>query len=163
MGVDISGRKPTTDAGDYFCSNWWGWRPINYICQLAAEQSKLKIDFSYWGSNDGKGLRTQKQCDKLADAIELLISNSTDFNEFLSEDTDRGYICLGSWCEAGTGRFIPSEKQMELNKDYPEGTLLFRPIVMSDGAIVEASHSTSLSRISEFVTFLRGCGGFEIW
>jgi hypothetical protein len=149
MGVDISGRKPTTDAGDYFRANWWGWRPINYICQLAAEQSKLKIDFSYWGSNDGKGLRTQKQCDKLADAIELLISNSTDFNEFLSEDTDRVYIS--------------SEKQLQLNEDYPEGTLLFRPIVMSDGTIVEASHSTSLSRISEFVTFLRGCGGFEIW
>ena len=28
MGVDISGRKPKTEEGDYFCSNWWGWRPI---------------------------------------------------------------------------------------------------------------------------------------
>jgi hypothetical protein len=163
MGVDISGRKPTTKEGDYFQANWWGWRPINYICQLASNESKLKINFDYWGSNDGKGLRTQKQCDKLADAIELLISNSPDFNEYLSEDSDRIYICLGSWCEAGTGKFIPSDKQIGLNQQYPEGTLLFRPVVMPDGLIVETSHSASLSRIKEFVTFLRGCGGFEIW
>ena len=163
MGVDISGRKPTTKEGDYFQANWWGWRPINYICQLASNESKLKINFDYWGSNDGKGLRTQKQCDKLADAIELLISNSPDFNEYLSEDSDRIYICLGSWCEAGTGKFIPSDKQLGLNQQYPEGTLLFRPVVMPDGLIVETSHSASLSRIKEFVTFLRGCGGFEIW
>jgi len=108
MGVDISGRNPKTEVGDYFASNWWGWRPINYICQLAAEQSKLKIDFSHWGSNDGKGLRTQKQCDKLADALEKLLGN--DFN--LKGDDDRIYLCLGAWCEFGTGRFIGTEKMI---------------------------------------------------
>jgi len=163
MGVDISGRKPKTEAGDYFCSNWWGWRPINSICELAAYDSKLKIDFSYWGSNDGKGLKTQKQCDKLADAIELFISENPQYNENLSDDDDRVYVCMGSWCEAGTGRFIPSEKQMGLNEDYEYGTLLFRPVVMADGSLAESSHSTSLGRIKEFVTFLRNCGGSQIW
>ena len=163
MGVDISGKKPTTNEGDYFCSNWWGWRPLNAICELAAYNSKLKIDFSYWGSNDGKGLKTQKQCDKLADAIELLISENPEYNEYLIDDDDRIYICLGSWCEAGTGKFIASDAIIQLNKDYPEGTLLFRPVVMPDGTLAETSHSTSLGRIKEFVTFLRGCGGFEIW
>ena len=70
---------------------------------------------------------------------------------------------MGSWCEAGTGRFIPSEKQMGLNEDYEYGTLLFRPVVMADGSLAESSHSTSLGRIKEFVTFLRNCGGFQIW
>jgi hypothetical protein len=163
MGVDISGRKPKTEVGDYFCSNWWGWRPINAICEVAAYNSKLKIDFSYWGSNDGKGLKTQKQCDKLADAIELLISENTQYNENLADDDDRIYIVMGSWCEAGTGRFIPSEKTMKLNEDYEYGSLLFRPVVTPDGTLVESSHSTSLGRIKSFVTFLRNCGGFEIW
>jgi len=81
MGVDISGRKPKTEAGDYFCSNWWGWRPIVAISETAMLNSKLDYDTSYWGSNDGKGLRTQKQCDKLADAIELLISENSQYNE----------------------------------------------------------------------------------
>ena len=52
---------------------------------------------------------------------------------------------------------------MELNKDYAEGTLMFRSVVMPDGTLAESSHSTSLGRIKQFVTFLRGCGGFEIW
>ena len=57
MGVDISGRKPKTEVGDYFHSNWWGWRPINAICEIAAYDSKLKIDFSYWGrSQKSQGL-----------------------------------------------------------------------------------------------------------
>ena len=161
MGVDISGRKPKTEAGDYFCSNWWGWRPILAISEAAMISKKLDYDTSYWGSNDGKGLRTQKQCDKLADAIELLISNN--YNEYLTEDDDRIYIVMGSWCEAGTGRFIGSEKEMGLNQDYEYGSLLFRPVVMPDGTMVESSHSTSLGRIKAFITFLRNCGGFEIW
>ena len=163
MGVDISGRKPTTNEGDYFRANWWGWRPINTICELAAYDSKLKIDFSYWGSNDGKGLKTQSQCNKLADAIELLISENPEYNDNLSDDDDRIYIAMGSWCEAGTGKFIGSEREDVLNQEYEYGTLLFRPVVTPDGALVESSHSTSLRRIKEFVTFLRGCGGFEIW
>ena len=161
MGVDISGRKPKAEEGDYFHSNWWGWRPINVICQMAAYESKLKIDFSYWGSNDGKGLRTQKQCDKLADAMELFISDG--LNEHLTDDDSRIYIVLGGWCEAGTGKFIPSEVEHKLNQQFEYGSLLYSSIVTEDGQRVESSHSTSLGRIKEFITFLRNCGGFQIW
>jgi hypothetical protein len=151
MGVDISGRKPKTEVGDYFSSNWWGWRPILAISEAAMISSKLDYDTSYWGSNDGKGLRTQKQCDKLADAIELLISNN--WNEYLTEDDDRIYIVMGSWCEAGTGKFIGSEY----------GDILYGPIVAENGTMVESSHGTSLGRIKQWITFLRSCGGFKIW
>jgi hypothetical protein len=161
MGVDISGRKPKTEAGDYFCSNWWGWRPIVAISEAAMISSKLDYDTSYWGSNDGKGLRTQKQCDKLADAIELLISNN--YNEYLAEDDDRIYIVMGSWCEAGTGRFIGSEREHVLNQQFEYGDILYAPVVAEDGTMVESSYSTSLGRLKEWITFLRNCGGFKIW
>jgi len=161
MGVDISGRKPKTEAGDYFASNWWGWRPIVAISEAAMLSSKLDYDTSYWGSNDGKGLRTQKQCDKLADAIELLISNN--YNEYLAEDDDRIYIVMGSWCEAGTGKFIGSEREHILNQQYEYGDILYAPVVAEDGTLVESSYSTSLGRIKQWITFLRSCGGFKIW
>jgi hypothetical protein len=161
MGVDISGRKPKTDEGDYFCSNWWGWRPIVAISEAAMMSSKLDYDTSYWGSNDGKGLRTQKQCDKLADAIELLISNN--YNEYLAEDDDRIYIVMGSWCEAGTGKFIGSEREHVLNQQFEYGDILYAPVVAEDGTMVESSYSTSLGRLKEWITFLRNCGGFKIW
>jgi hypothetical protein len=161
MGVDISGRKPKTEAGDYFCSNWWGWRPILALSESAMLNSKLDYDTSYWGSNDGKGLRTQKQCDKLADAIELLISNN--YNEYLTTDDDRIYIVMGLWCEAGTGRFIPSEAQALLNEQYEYGDILYGPVIASDGTMVESSYGTSLGRLKQWITFLRNCGGFKIW
>jgi hypothetical protein len=161
MGVDISGRKPKTEAGDYFSSNWWGWRPILALSESAMLSSKLDYDTSYWGSNDGKGLRTQKQCDKLADAIELLISNS--YNEYLTEDDDRIYICMGSWCEAGTGQFVPSEFTQSLNEQYEYGDILYGSVVAENGTMVESSYSTSLGRLKEWITFLRNCGGFKIW
>jgi len=161
MGVDISGIKPKTDEGDYFASNWWGWRPIHAISEAAILSSKLNYDTSYWGSNDGKGLRTQKQCDKLADAIELLISNN--YNEYLAEDDDRIYIVMGSWCEAGTGKFIGSERENVLNEEYEYGDILYAPVVAEDGTLVESSYSTSLGRIKQWITFLRNCGGFKIW
>jgi hypothetical protein len=161
MGVDISGRKPKTEAGDYFSSNWWGWRPILAISEAAMLNSKLDYDTSNWGSNDGKGLRTQKQCDKLADAIELLISNN--LNEYLTEDDDRIYIVMGSWCEAGTGKFIGSEREHALNQEYEYGDILYGPIVAENGTMVESSHGTSLGRLKQWITFLRSCGGFKIW
>ena len=161
MGVDISGRKPKTNEGDYFHSNWWGWRPILAISEAAMISSKLDYDTSYWGSNDGKGLSTQKQCDKLADAIELLISNN--YNEYLTEDDDRIYIVMGSWCEAGTGQFVPSAFTESLNEQYEYGDILYAPVVAANGKMVESAHGTSLGRLKGWVTFLRNCGGFKIW
>jgi hypothetical protein len=161
MGVDISGRKSKAEEGDYFHANWWGWRPILALSEAAMLNSKLNYDTSYWGSNDGKGLRTQLQCDKLADAIELLISNN--YNEYLTEDDDRIYICMGMWCEAGTGKFIPSEFTQSLNEQYEYGDILYGPVVAENGTLVESSYSTSLGRLKEWITFLRNCGGFKIW
>jgi hypothetical protein len=128
---------------------------------MAAYKSKLKIDFEYWGSNDGKGLKTQKQCDKLADAIEEFISDG--MNEFLTDDDDRIYIVMGSWCEAGTGKFIGSESEQSLNQQFEYGHILYAPVVAENGTLVESSHSTSFGRLKQFITFLRNCGGFEIW
>ena len=151
------------NPGVYFRSNWWGWRPICMLCEIANNKYKLKLDMSYWGSNDGKGLRTQKQCDKLADALELMLSESPNYNEYMIDDDDRIQIVMGAWCEAGTGKFIGSEKETELNEQYDYGTILFSSVVTKSGMMVESAHSCSLGHIKNWITFLRGCGGFKIW
>ena len=159
MGVDISGRNPKAEQGDYFASNWWGWRPINALCQIAAYKSKLKINFDHWGSNDGKGLRTQKQCDRLADALEELLGE--DIN--LKENDDRIYLCLGAWVEFGTGQFIGPEKEVVLNEQYPYGEIMYTSVISANGQAVESAHSTSVGRVRDFIVFLRNCGGFQIF
>jgi hypothetical protein len=159
MGVDISGRNPKTEEGDYFASNWWGWRPIVNLCEMAIYNSKLKMNTDYWGSNDGKGLRTQKQCDRLAEALEELLG--TEINA--KDDDDRVFLCLGSWVEAGTGKFIGAEAEMSLNKEISYGSIQYTPVVSESGMLVESAHSASIFKIKQFITFLRNCGGFQIW
>ena len=190
MGVDISGLNPQTvgeppkeidwkkatdhekdmyynavdtwrdkNPGVYFRSNWWGWRPIHAIAELANDAVGLGIDTSLWGENSGGGLKTQEECDALADAMNVyLIIN----NKELHDEDDTFYLCLGSWCDS-KGHFIDKAITEELNKQYPTGTILFRGVVASNGQLVVPSHSAPLYRITNFITFLRKCGGFEIW
>ena len=150
------------NPGEYFRSNWWGWRPICMLCEIANDKYKLKLNMSHWGSNDGQGLRTQKQCDRLADALELMISNDSGYNEFMVEDSDRIQICMGAWTKAGTGQFYSDEAD-SLNKQYPFGTILFSSVITKSGEMVESAHSCSLSHIKRWIAFLRHCGGFKIW
>ena len=150
------------NPGVYFRSNWWGWRPICMMCEIANDKYKLKMNMSNWGSNDGAGLRTQKQCDRLADALELMISNDSGYNEFMVEDSDRIQICMGAWVEAGTGKFY-HESDNDLNEQYPFGTILFSSVVTKNGTMVESAHSCSLAHLKRWINFLRQCGGFKIW
>ena len=144
------------NPGEYFRSNWWGWRPICMLCELANDKYKLKLNMSHWGSNDGQGLRTQKQCDRLADALEDMLGKD---NQMSSED-DRIQIVMGSWVKSGTGQFYSEEG---LDEQFEYGTILYNPIVTKKGELVESAHSCSLAHIKRWINFLRACGGFKIW
>ena len=147
------------NPGVYFRSNWWGWRPIHAIADMAIHLKGLPFNTDHWGSNDGKGLENQEQCTQLADAIdEFLTINHVEMHE----EEDRFYLCLGSWCTS-EGGFIGSDITEQLDNEYPMGTILYRGVVASNGQLVFPSHSCNLSRIKSFITFLRNCGGFEIW
>ena len=72
MGMDVSGRKPTTKQGEYFRNNvWWWWHPLaSYICEVAPE---IADHCDYWQTNDGDGLNAEDAAlaDKLQQEIEL--------------------------------------------------------------------------------------------
>jgi hypothetical protein len=189
MGVDISGINPITrspkpqiswetqpsdeerkaywdiltewekeNPGDYFRSNWWGWRPIVMLVEFAAYKYDLDIDLTNWGSNDGAGLDNQEDCNELADALEGIIATQTE----LEEDIDAIYLNLGSWTSMD-GKFLGSEINEQLNEQYPNGTILYGSVVMDDGTLAQPSHSAPLRHVNKFISFLRECGGFEIW
>lgn len=152
MGMDVYG-KGNPDA--YFRANCWSWRPIHALCETVIYKDNLNLNTEHWGSNDGGGLETQKDCNKLADALEAHLKNTE-----LAEENDRIFLCLGSWSAAGGG-FL--HKEEELNETYPIGTVLSGAVIMKDGTIAYSTHSTSLNHIKEFISFLRTCEGFEIW
>jgi hypothetical protein len=157
MGVDISGINSVSEDGDYFGSNWWAWRPIHTLCEYANEEYELNLSMGNWGSNDGGGLHTQEECDKLADALTDIISL-----DLLKEDDDRLYLCLGSWV-GNNNHFLTEDETKSLNEQYLVGEILYGGVVMDNGNIVYPSHSCSKGHVKRFINFLRSCGGFEIW
>lgn len=146
------------NPGDYFRSNWWGWRPIHMLCEYVNEEDELNFDMSNWGSNDGGGLDNQEDCTKLADALQDILRTSTD----LQLDDDRIYLNLGSWVNS-ENQFIGSELSAELNEQFNEGEILYGGVVGEGGKIYYPSHSCSKKHLQNFINFLRECGGFEIW
>lgn len=149
----------TNNPGVYFRANCWSWRPIHAICDFAINIAELPFNTYYWGSNDGKGLTSQDECNVLADGIELyLILNGAN----LRDQDDTIYLCLGGWTTS-SGKFMPRELEDELNETYPTGTILYNGVVTRDGTLAFSAHSCSLSHIQNFIKFLRNCGGFEIW
>ena len=150
------------NPGIYFRFNRWGWRSILRLCEMAKNKYRLKMDMSDWVYNDGKGLRTQKQCDRLADAIELMLNNDPIYKDFMADNSNVIQIVRGSWVETNTGRFY-DDKESELDEQYKHGTILWAPVVTKKGVVVESAHSCSLGHIKGWINFLRGGGGFKIW
>jgi len=147
------------NPGTYFRASCWSWRPIHAICDMAIHIAELPFDTNEWGENSGFGLKTQQECDALAEAIDLyLILNNANMHDI----DDTMYLCLGSW-STSDGKFIGKELEDKLNQDHPRGTILYRGVVADDGKLAWPAHSCPLYHIQNFVTFLRKCGGFEIW
>ena len=190
MGVDISGRNPVIrspkpqspkwatasesekkeyfelsdvwekeNPGDYFRSNWWGWRPIHMMCEYVNYEYQLEFDMTNWGSNDGCGLEDQFQCDKLVWALEDYLKSS---NSIMPEDSDTIYVCMGAWVDSD-GKFVGQEKSDELNQQYGYAEILYGGVVGDNGNIYYSAHSCSKKHLENFISFLKECGGFEIW
>jgi len=155
MGMDIYGKNEPA----YFRANLWGWRPIQVISAMAIYKYELGLSTDSWGYNDGCGLDTQEDCNKLATAIMRMLTES---DELFDADDDTIYLCLGMWC-TNEGTSISEQETEDLNDEHPTGTIIKSPIVTSKGTLAYPAHSTSLSRIREWVAFLRECGGFQIY
>ena len=139
---------------NYFFSNWWSWRPIQYLCGLANVMYELKLDLCYLSSNEGRGLQTQENCDRLANAMELMLNENFP-KEFMSDDSNVIQVAMGYWNLTSTGEPYFYEEE-ELNEQYPDGTFLFAPVVTKKGIMVESESSCSLKEIKDWILFLRG-------
>lgn len=146
------------NPGEYFGSSWWSWRPIVFLIDEANMLFNLGIDTNPFHYNDGKGLETQEECDKLANALKYILDN----NEETKEDDALVYLCTHSWSRLGGS--LMSEKECEpLMEKYPPGSITFSQVVTSEGEIAIPSHCVEVSRVRDFIAFLRECGGFCIY
>ena len=165
------------NPGIYIRYNIGGWPPILFLCETASKMNNLKLKLNDWGYNDGNGLKTQKQCTKLADGLndllkyiegstikfeknnEVIAQNDEDEDE--DENEDDIFLYLGSWERVDELAITDIEIEL-LNERFPYGAIT-GSVIGINGVQYAANFSTSMKCVNNFIDFLRQCGGFEIW
>lgn len=58
MGMDVIGKAPANETGEYFRNNVWWWRPLWNYCEVVAPE--LTKSVKYAQTNDGDGLKAKE-------------------------------------------------------------------------------------------------------
>ena len=160
MGMDICGRNPTGERGQYFRNNAWWWHPLADYCITVAPD--ICVACRHWHSNDCDGLDA-------ADALALAEALQKEIDAGRTENYARRYaseqeLMPNEPCDicAGTGvrRSVPrigagNLKEGGIKCNKCQGAGYVRPW---------ASHYPfSTENVAAFIAFLRESGGFSIW
>jgi hypothetical protein len=171
MGMDVYGKNPKSEKGEYFRRNVWGWRPLwQYVEDVHPEIAEL---VQYPQSNDGDGLGSRNS-QKLAKLLKEDIFKGVAEqyvearNKMLSElpKEDCG-LCEATGIrsdEIGVQNGMP-----ERELDPAIAIIVGRTKGWCNGCSGEGkkdpwetSYYLDLDDIQEFAEFLTECGGFEI-
>jgi hypothetical protein len=103
--------------------------------------------------NDGAGLQTQKECDCLASAMEEVLDNPTHFIE-----KQRAPLFYVDKKDGKPFFTFPVDEEVAVTSD---GKFVKKGQV--DLELLRSPWSTTVEHVRQFIEFLRGCGGFEVW
>jgi hypothetical protein len=171
MGMDVYGKNPVNEAGEYFRRNVWGWRPLWNYC--LDRHGKVAGKVKHGHSNDGDGLGKYGS-QKLAELLyrDLADGSARTYIEernglLASLERPACDLCDGTGIRSdGVGvengmpdRELPDEMKMLTgrshgwcNKCSGEGK--------TDAW--ETHYYLDLDDIKEFADFLANSGGFRI-
>lgn len=147
MGMDVYGRAPKSEKGEYFRSNIWGWPTI---LDAIADTGVLPEDMvEHMAYNDGAG-PNDEQAIALADALDKKLASMNPEGTFISEDSK--YAKVGTATVATELAKMLGEQGNELSR-----------ITVSGGGVDEATFSANVEFIRDFSEFCRQSGGFNVW
>jgi hypothetical protein len=132
VGMDVYGKNPTSEVGEYFRASVWSWYPI---LDRVAETGVLPAEMvERMGSNDGAG-PDAVLAGVLADALDAMVRGLSDDGVVVSteDNTERGTAAV-----------------------------VFGLMSALSGSTVGADFSTSVGHLREFAAFCRASGGFEV-
>lgn len=82
MGMDVYGKNPKNEKGEYFRNNVWWWHPLWDYCLNNHPEIAQKVKHGH--SNDGDGLDS-------ADAYKLGILLRQDYHSGFAKDYEKKY------------------------------------------------------------------------
>lgn len=144
MGMDIYGRAPKSEKGEYFRSNIWSWPTIlDAIVETGVLPEEMVESMAY---NDGAG-PNDEQAMALAAALDKKMAEFDGANTFISENSK--YANVGT-ATVATALYAKLEADEEMTA-----------IRAGDGGMTR--FSANVEFIREFADFCRDSGGFNVW
>lgn len=171
MGMDVYGKNPTSEVGEYYRQSVWGWHPLWHYVELYHEQYASKVQHGH--SNDGDGLEAEDSSQLALCLKQDLITGMAkqrldEWQRQLDElPMENCHICEGSGIRTDKVGVESGQDKKELSAEQSEK--YGRRIGWCNGCDgngkvepFQKNYSTSLDDIREFADFLADCGGFEI-
>jgi hypothetical protein len=157
MGMDVYGKQPSADAGEYFRNTVWWWHPLwDYVLQLAPWVA-AKAPLGHY--NDGDGLDATDSARLAAILSEELDAGRTDdyatkyMNALNAIPDEACWLCRGTGVRSDKiGREAGMVERGWCNGCGGKGH--DRPH--------DACYPFSAENVAEFRDFVAASGGFEI-
>lgn len=154
MGMDVFGKKPTSEVGTYFRANVWYWHPLWLYCEMVHPNIANKVENGHSNSGDGLNSAYSKALSKaLKEDLETGVAKQfakerQDYLDSLPKEP-----C--GYCDS-TGYRDWKEGDLEVRKvcNACNGELFIEPF--------DKHYIFSLELLDEFANFLEHCGGFTI-
>lgn len=171
MGMDVIGVAPSTETGEYFRRNVWGWRPLwKYVEDNHPEIAEL---VKYGQSNDGDGLDGPDSIKLSALLLGDIQNGTTDKyirarNHYLSQlERPACQHCEGTGIrsdEIGVEHGWPDKELSPEMASLTGRTHGSCNACNGEGKTDawETSYYLDRNDIKEFAAFLMDCGGFQI-
>ena len=169
--MDVYGKKPISEVGEYYRQSVWGWHPLWHYVELYHEKYANKVQHGHSNDGDGLGAEDSSQL-SLSLKQDLITGMAKQRLDEWQKELDELPLETCKLCE-GTGiRTDEKGKEFGFHKkelSAEQSEKLGRRIGWCNGCDgsgeVEPfikNYSTSLDDIREFAEFLADCGGFEI-
>lgn len=158
MGMDVYGKNPKSEVGQYFRNNVWWWHPLWDCCEHFFPEITSKVKYAHENSGDGLNGRDAR---KLGFYLEKVINDGkveeyiNSFNK-AKEDAE-AEVC--AWCDN-------EHVLLEENSSTTKYVFKAKSCKICNGTGKVPStltwYSLDLENVKSFSEFLKECGGFRI-
>ena len=171
MGMDVYGKNPKSETGEYFRRNVWGWHPLWSYVESQHPEIAESVECGHTNDADGLGARDSKRLAKLlmedynsGVVAKYVAERNQELAELPFEDCT---LCETTGIRTDEVGIQNGMDKQELQPDI--AIIVGREVGWCNrcgglGKVEDFATNYSLDEddVKEFAEFLADCGGFEI-